>query len=349
MLPHQGEACRAARPGASLAIRASMVWSKRAGMAPLYNGAMQSPIKDASPLLECVPNLSEGRDLAAIDRLWRQLGAIHGLRCLHRTSDPDHHRTVLTLAGSPESLRAAAHTLFEWALGQIDLRQHQGVHPRIGAIDVLPIVPLRGIDWGEAISFSRDPGAELASRWQLPIYLYEYSASQAQRVALPDIRRGGFEGLGEKMTKPDWAPDFGPDQPHLSLGATVLGVRKLLIAWNVFLNSDDLQLAQRIARRIRTRNGGFAALRALGFYLAHRQQVQISMNLLDFEQSSLFEIMTRIRELAAEAGVEVVGSEFIGLLPRRALLEAGWQYLTPGSAQLLPSLLEEQISPFDTL
>lgn len=293
-------------------------------------------------LLECIPNLSEGRDAGALDRLWRQLESIKGLECLHRTSDPDHHRTVLTLAGPPDSIREAAYSMFDWSAAQIDLRRHQGVHPRLGAIDVFPIVPLRDTSWNEAIAFSQALGAELAASFEVPIYLYELSASDPARAALPDIRRGGFEGLAAKMADPHWQPDFGPDRPHPSLGATVLGVRKLLIAWNVFLASTDLTLAQAIARRIRTRDGGFAALRALGFYLAHRQQVQISMNLLDFEQTPMHKIMDAIRAQAAAANVNVSGSEFIGLVPRRALIESAWHWLG-GEGEAMASALEERL------
>lgn len=300
-------------------------------------------------LLECIPNLSEGRDLAALDRLWQQLAEIKSLKRLHRTSDPDHHRTVLTLAGPPESIRDAVHTLYDWAQTQIDLRQHLGIHPRIGALDVIPLVPLAGISQSEAIAFSKSLGAEIAERWDVPIFLYEDSAARPERSALPDIRKGGYEGLAEKMQDPFWKPDFGSSQPHASLGASVLGVRKLLIAWNVFLDSTDLKLAQNIARRIRARNGGFAALRALGFYLAHRQQVQISMNLLDFEQTSLFAIMDTIRQLAKEAGVEVAGTEFIGLVPRRALIQTGWEYLQAENGPVMAGLLEERLGSADTL
>ncbi len=300
-------------------------------------------------LLECIPNLSEGRDLAALEKLWQTLAEIKDLKRLHRTSDPDHNRTVLTLAGPQESIREAVHTLFKWAQTQIDLRQHLGVHPRIGALDVIPLVPLSGISQSEAIAFSKSLGAEIAERWSVPIYLYEDSAAQPERSALPDIRKGGYEGLAEKMQDSFWQPDFGPSQPHASLGASVLGVRKLLIAWNVFLDSTDLKLAQNISRQIRARNGGFAALRALGFYLAHRQQVQISMNLLDFEQTSLFAIMDTIRNLAAEAGVEVAGTEFIGLVPRRALIQTAWEYLQAENGPVMAGLLEERLGSADTL
>jgi len=297
-----------------------------------------------SPILQCVPNLSEGRNLAALDQLWSQLQQIDALQCLQRSADADHHRSVLTLAGPPESMRQAVHLLFAWAAEQIDLRQHQGVHPRLGAVDVVPFVPLSGITPAEAVSFSQQMAAEVAARWHLPVYLYEQSAQQDFRRALPEIRRGGLEQLAQKMqTDPAWLPDQGPAAPHPSLGVTVLGVRKLLIAWNVFLNSSDLSLAQAIARSIRAKNGGFPALRALGLYLPQRQQVQVSMNLLDFEQTSLWTIWRRIRDLAAAAGVQVDQTEFIGLPPRRALMMCGLEALQAGPGLGLEQILEERL------
>lgn len=301
------------------------------------------------PLIECIPNISEGRDLEALERLWSELKQQPELQCLHRSSDPDHNRSVLTLAGTPTSIKQALDLICAWALEQIDLRQHQGVHPRIGALDVIPLVPLQNISQAEAIEYSKELARHLAERWQLPIYLYEDSAASFERSALPDIRKGGFEGLKLKMQQPHWKPDLGPEQPHPSLGASVLGVRKPLIAWNVFLESQDLALAEQIARQIRSRNGGFAALRALGFYLPHRQQIQVSMNLLDFEQTSLFEVMQQIRQLAQQQQVKVNSTEFIGLVPRRALMQSAWEYLQAEGQHVLQSVLEEQFDNLSSL
>ncbi len=283
-------------------------------------------------LIECIPNLSEGCDAHALDRLWQVLNTIPRLQCLHRTSDCDHHRTVLTLAGPADAIRQAGFRLLDWCQQEIDLRKHQGVHPRLGALDVFPLVALDPSQSGSVLDFAQELAAELAAGWQLPIYLYEQSARENYRRALPDIRRGGFEKLAQKMVDPLWLPDFGPATPHPQLGATVLGVRSFLIAWNVFLESPDLKLAQTIAAHIRERNGGFVALRALGFYLPQQQQIQVSMNLLDYRQSSLHQIMQTIRQLAQAAGVNVVRSEFIGLLPQDALLRCALDALQSGDS-----------------
>lgn len=301
-----------------------------------------------SALIECIPNLSEGRDQLALDQLWSDLQQIQDLQCLHRCSDWDHHRSVLTLAGSPQAIRQAVHQLYQFANTQIDLRSHQGVHPRIGAVDVVPLVPLQGMTQTEAIDFSHQLAAEIAERWPVPIYLYEQSAQCQNRQALPDIRKGQFEKLSEKMSHADWRPDYGPEQPHLSLGASVLGVRNPLIAWNVMLESQELTLAQGIARQIRERNGGFKALRALGFELKSCQQVQISMNLVDFEQSSLFDIFSRVQELAETQGVSIARTEFIGLVPRRALYQMAWQALH-AQGNVTGSVLEDLIGDLASL
>lgn len=297
----------------------------------------------SSALLKCVPNLSEGRNHAALDSLWAQLNEIAQLQCLHRSSDVDHHRTVLTLAGPPESIRAAGHCLFAWAQRHIDLRQHQGVHPRVGAVDVFPLVPLQGLSQSEAVSLAQEFAQEYAERWQLPLYLYEAAAATPERAPLPAVRRGGLEGLRARMHHPDWQPDYGPNSPHPQLGATVLGVRKILIAWNVLLNSKDLALAQDIARHIRARNGGFKHLRALGLYLASRDCVQVSMNLLDDLETSPLEVFQSIQAQAAQAGVEVLETEFIGLPPARIFLEAGLRVFSVSqnfsAAQLLDARL----------
>lgn len=312
-------------------------------MITLYGMSEANPKTRPAPLLECIPNLSEGRNLKALDQLWQALNSIENLQCLHRTSDWDHHRSVLTLAGPPESIRQASHQLFAWAHEHIDLRNHQGIHPRIGAVDVFPLVVLQGISETEAIEFSHQLGAELAHQWHVPIYLYEQSSLQKHRSALPLIRKGGFEQLNFKMQQSEWQPDFGPDQAHISMGATVLGVRKILIAWNVFLKSNDLQLAQNIARKIRASNGGLSGVRALGLYLKAHNQVQISMNLLDYHQTSLFQIMQAIRQELAVTNTEIDHTEFIGLPPQNALLNCAMEYLQTASDFSLEHVLERKV------
>lgn len=258
-----------------------------------------------SPLLECIPNLSEGRNHKALDQLWQDLQGIHDLYCLHQHRDEDHHRSVLTLAGTPLALTQAVHHLYDWSSQHIDLRQHNGAHPRMGAVDVCPFVVLDGMTQTEAVAFSHDLGGQIVDRWQIPVVFYEHSAYEGKEHRLPMLRKQWRENTD--LT---------------ALGATVLGVRGPLIAWNVWLASDDLKLAQCIASNLREVNGGFPALRALGLYLPRANQVQVSMNLIDPKQSSLFEIYAAIADQAANAGVQVSHTEFIGLVPESAFFNA---------------------------
>jgi glutamate formiminotransferase len=270
------------------------------------------------PLLECVPNVSEGRRPEAIARL-AAAAASGGATLLHQTSDPDHHRSVFTLAGQPEELHAALLALYERALAEVDLRRHRGVHPRVGAVDVAPFVPLGGAAMADAIAAARRLAEEVGRRFALPVYLYEAAATRPERRALPDIRRGGFEGLAEKMADPAWIPDFGPARPHASAGATVIGARSLLIAFNVILATTDAGVARRVARAVRESSGGLPAVRAIGVHLERRGRAQVSLNLLDYRRTSMRTAFERVRGEAALAGAEVEAGELIGLVPRAAL------------------------------
>jgi len=272
----------------------------------------------AVPLLECVPNVSEGRRPEAIARL-AAAAASGGAALLHQTSDPDHHRSVFTLAGQPDELHAALLALYEQAAAEVDLRRHRGVHPRVGAVDVAPFVPLGGAAMADAVAAARRLGEEVGRRFALPVYLYEEAATRPERRALPDIRRGGFEGLAEKMADPAWRPDFGPARPHTSAGATVIGARGLLIAFNVILATAELGVARRVARAVRESSGGLPAVRAIGVHLERRGRAQVSLNLLDYRRTSMRAAFDRVREEAALAGAEVEAGELIGLVPRSAL------------------------------
>ncbi len=274
--------------------------------------------RPAVPLLECVPNVSEGRRPEVIDRLAAAV-ASGGAALLHRTSDPDHHRTVFTLAGQPEELHAALAALYEAALAEVDLRRHDGVHPRVGAVDVVPFVPLAGAAMADAVAAARRLGEEVGRRFALPVYLYEAAASRPGRRALPDIRRGGFEGFAARIRDPEWAPDYGPARLHPAAGVTVIGARGLLIAFNVILTTADVAIARRVARAVRESNGGLPAVRAIGVHLARRGRAQVSLNLLDYRRSSLRAAFERVREHAERAGAEVEAGELIGLVPRAAL------------------------------
>jgi glutamate formiminotransferase len=274
------------------------------------------------PLLECVPNISEGRRQEVLAKLARA-AARPGVRLLDFTSDPDHNRSVLTLAGEPEALEAALLALYAVAVAEIDLRCHEGVHPRVGAVDVVPFVPLADSTMADAVAAAQRLAAAVGTRFALPVYLYEQAASTAPRArrTLPQIRRGGFEGFAAKMAEPGWAPDFGPSHVHPSAGVTVIGARFFLIAFNVLLDSTDAVAARSIAKAVRESAGGLPAVRALGVWLASRGRTQVSINLLDYRRTSLRAVVERVREEAARRGIDVVETELVGLMPEDAAMQ----------------------------
>jgi glutamate formiminotransferase len=272
------------------------------------------------PWLECVPNVSEGRRPETVAALARAAASPAGVALLDVSSDPDHNRTVLTLAGEPDPLHAALLALYETALAEIDLTLQRGVHPRIGAVDVVPFVPLAGAEMADAVAAAVRLGEAVAARFDLPVYLYEEAARRPERRRLPDLRRGGFEGLPARLADPAWAPDFGPPRPHPTGGGTIVGARPFLIAFNVVLETDDPAVARRIAARVREgAEGGLPAVRAIGVYLESRRKAQVSMNLLDFRRTSLAAALARVRQEAAALGTGVVGSEIVGLVPEAAV------------------------------
>ncbi|HEX9670894.1 MAG TPA: glutamate formimidoyltransferase, partial [Thermoanaerobaculia bacterium] len=275
------------------------------------------------PWLECVPNVSEGRRPETVAALARAAASPAGVALLDVSSDPDHNRTVLTLAGEPGPLHAALLALYETALGEIDLTLQRGVHPRIGAVDVVPFVPLAGAEMADAVAAALRLAEAVAVRFDLPVYLYEEAARRPERRRLPDLRRGGFEGLPARLADPAWAPDFGPPRPHPTAGGTIVGARPFLIAFNVVLETDDPTVARRIAARVRERTaGGLPAVRAIGVYLESRRRAQVSMNLLDFRRTSLAAALARVRREAEALGTGIVGSEIVGLVPEAAVLGA---------------------------
>jgi glutamate formiminotransferase len=269
-------------------------------------------------LFECVPNISEGRRgdvIAACAAAIRRTPA----RLLDVSSDATHHRSVYTLVGEAEAILEAVLALFERAVAEIDLRLHSGEHPRLGAVDVVPFVPLEGAAMTDAVDLARRAGAAVALRHNLPVYLYEEAAILPDRRRLEDIRRGAFEGLERRMRLEEWRPDFGPAAPHPSAGASVIGARRILIAYNVNLASTDLAAAKAIAAVVRERSGGLPSVKAMGVNLADRGMVQVSMNLTNFERTSMLQVFERVKEEAALRGIDVVNSEIIGLVPAAAL------------------------------
>ncbi|HYU35439.1 MAG TPA: glutamate formimidoyltransferase [Thermoanaerobaculia bacterium] len=294
--------------------------------------------------LECVPNLSEGRRPEVIARLAAAAASGPGVRLLDVSSDPDHNRTVLTLAGDAEGLHRSLLSLYETALAEIDLRRHEGVHPRVGAVDVTPFVPLGETPMEEAVAAAERLGRAVAERFGLPVYLYERAARIPERRRLAVIRRGQFEGFAARLADPAWAPDFGPALVHPTAGVTVIGARFFLIAFNAVLDTADAEVARAVARRVRESSGGLPAVRALGFFLARRGRAQVSMNLVDYRQTPLLAALDRVRREAEALGARVVETELIGLAPEEAVLGAA------RDALLLPELppgrvLERALNP----
>jgi glutamate formiminotransferase len=278
-------------------------------------------------IIECVPNISEGRDREAIEEIAAAVRRVPGVRLLDVSSDAAHNRSVLTFVGEGEAVRNGVRALFEAAVPRIDLRRHAGEHPRMGAVDVVPFIPVRGATVEECIALSRETGAEIADRFEIPVYLYEDSATSDFRRNLAEIRKGQFEGFVEKMKDPRWAPDFGPARPHPSAGAVAVGARPFLIAYNINLATRDLAVADRIAKAIRHISGGFRYVKAMGVALADRGLVQVSINMTNFRKTPLHRVFECVKSEADRHGVAIVGSEVVGLAPADALYAAAEHYL----------------------
>jgi glutamate formiminotransferase len=303
-----------------------------------------------SALIECIPNVSEGRRDDVVSSLCSAaLAAAPGVLLLDRTSDRDHNRSVLTFLGDGTALVRAMTALVGAALEAIDLRSHQGAHPRLGAVDVIPFVPLRGATSADCVALAKELGATLAARFALPVYLYEDAAATEARRNLAAIRQGEFEGLAKRMADPAWRPDFGPAEPHPSGGACVVGARAPLIAYNINLATDDLAVADRIAKAIRHLSGGYRFVKAMGVALEKRRQVQVSINMTNFQKTPLHRVFETVCSEAERHGVAVVGSEIVGLVPQEALLAAAAHFLRleadPGPQVLESKLLEIALSP----
>jgi glutamate formiminotransferase len=278
-------------------------------------------------VIECVPNISEGRDRERVREIADAVRATPGARLLDVSSDTSHNRSVLTFVGDTAALRAAVAALFDAAIPRIDLTQHRGEHPRMGAVDVVPFIPIRGTDVDECVALSREVAAEIASRHQIPVYLYEDSATSEARRNLAEIRKGEFEGFAEKMKEPQWSPDFGPSRPHPTAGVVAVGARPPLIAYNINLGTRDLRVADTIARSIRHIGGGFRFVKAMGVELADRGQVQVSINMTNFKKTPLHRVFECVKSEAERYGVPIVGSEIVGLTPAEALFLVAEHYL----------------------
>jgi glutamate formiminotransferase len=276
-------------------------------------------------LVECVPNFSEGRRPEVIDAIVMAIASVPGVAVLDRTSDADHHRSVVTFVGEPAAVVEGAYKGIQKACELIDLDQHRGQHPRLGAADVIPFVPLEGVTLADCAALARQLGQRVGSELDLPVYLYEAAATRPERINLADVRRGGYEALKENIgIDPDRAPDFGPSAVGRA-GAVVIGARQPLVAFNVYLTTDDVEIAHQIALAVRHSSGGLRGVKALGMLVGGRAQV--SMNLTDITRTPLARVVEMVRREAGRWGVAVHHSELVGLIPQAALIEAAQWYL----------------------
>jgi glutamate formiminotransferase / 5-formyltetrahydrofolate cyclo-ligase len=280
------------------------------------------------PVIECIPNISEGRRPEIVREIAAAVdSAAPTVRVLDVSSDAAHNRSVLTLAGDGPGLTAAILTLFARTIAAVDLTTHRGEHPRMGAVDVVPFVPIEGVTMADCVALARDVAAQVAERFKVPIYLYEDASENPARKNLEDIRRGEFEGLAAKMATPGWAPDYGPPAPHPTAGAAVIGARMPLIAYNINLATDRIDVARRIAAAVRHSSGGLRFVKAMGVTLNDRGVVQVSMNLTNFEKTPIPRVFELVKREAARYGVNVLESEIVGLVPQAALLAAAEYFL----------------------
>lgn len=279
-------------------------------------------------LIECVPNFSEGRRQEVINSIADAIRSTPGVTLLDVESNPDHNRSVISFVGEPGPVKQAALAASAKAIELIDLNEHKGEHPRMGAVDVVPFVPLSGATMDDCIGLAKDFGTEFAERFHVPVFLYEEAASMTERRNLADVRAGEFEGLRDKIGKdPTKSPDFGPDKIHPTAGATAVGAREILIAYNVNLGTNDLAIAKKVAHQLRAKDGGLSYVKALGFELKERGIVQVSMNMTDYHKSQLFKAEELVELFAERYGVPVIGSEIVGLVPMDALVDSAEFYL----------------------
>lgn len=278
-------------------------------------------------IMECVPNFSEGRDLQKIDKIVAPFRGKQGVKLLDCSNDEDHNRLVVTVVGEPEPLRDAVLEAIGVAVELIDLNHHQGQHPRMGAVDVVPFIPIRNVTMEEAVALSKEVGKEVAKRYNLPVFLYEKSASAPHRENLAAVRKGEFEGMAEKIKQPEWHPDFGLAERHPTAGTVAIGARMPLVAYNINLNTPSLEIAHDIAKKIRFIGGGLRYCKAMGVELKDRGITQVSINMTDYTRTALYRAFELVRVEARRYGVSIVGSEIIGLVPMEALIDTASYYL----------------------
>ncbi len=277
-------------------------------------------------LVECVPNFSEGRNKEVVEKIVDEVRKINGVKLLDYSSDEDHNRSVITMIGAPEKIKEAVLNASEVAIELIDMSKHQGAHPRMGAVDVVPFTPVSDITMEECIELAKEVGEEFG-KLNIPVYLYEDAATKAERKNLADIRKGQYEGFFEKIKEENWKPDFGPQAMNIKSGCSAIGARVPLVAFNVNLGTDDVEIAKAIAKKVRFIGGGLRFVKAIGLKLEERNIVQVSMNLVNYEKTAVYRAFEMVKMEAKRYGVSVIGSEVIGTVPMRALLDCAEYYL----------------------
>lgn len=278
-------------------------------------------------LMECIPNISEGRRKAVVEAVVDEVRATAGVSLLDYSSDENHNRSVITFVGEPNAVSEAAFRVAKKAVELIDLNSHTGEHPRMGAVDVIPFVPIRGMEMAECVELAKALGKRVADELLLPVFLYEEAASAPHRRNLAEIRKGQFEGMAEKVHDELWHPDFGGERIHPTAGVVAVGARQPLVAFNINLDTPDVSIAKKIAKIIRESSGGLRAVKALGMLLEDRNIAQVSINMCNFHQTPLYRVLELVRFEAARYGVHVIGTEIIGLTPMEALVDCAEYYL----------------------
>lgn len=278
-------------------------------------------------IMECVPNFSEGRDKQKIEKIVECFRAKTDVKLLDYSNDEDHNRLVVTVVGEPEALKNAVIEAIGKAVELIDMTKHSGQHPRMGAVDVVPFIPIKNVTQDEAVSLSKEVAKTVAERYNLPVFLYEKSASAPHRENLAAIRKGEFEGMKEKIKQPEWTPDFGPAERHATAGTVAIGARMPLVAYNVNLGTDNLEIATAIAKKVRFIGGGLRFCKGMGVALEERGITQVSMNLTDYTKTAIYRAHELVRIEANRYGVPVVGAEIVGLVPMEALVDTAAYYL----------------------
>ena len=297
-----------------------------------------------SKLVECVPNFSEGRDPQKLAQIIAEIESVEGVRLLDQEMDKDHNRAVVTMVGEPEPVMEAAFRAIARAAAVIDMEKHAGEHPRMGATDVCPFIPISGVTMDDCVELAKKLGERVGRELGIPVYLYEAAATRPDRINLADVRKGQYEGIRDSIaTDPDRKPDYGPAKTHATAGAIAIGARPYLIAYNVYLGTRNLQIARNIANAVREAQGGYKFVKAMGFEIKEREQVQVSMNLVNYEKSPIFRVYETIRSEARRYGVPVTGSEIVGLVPLKAIAKTADFYLGLENFQM-DQILEYKLS-----